>query len=164
MTVAVITVSDRASEGRYEDLSGPEIERALLARFPEANVSRRIVPDEPDRIAAALRECLGVDFILTTGGTGISPRDVTPEVTRRFCQKELPGISEALRAASLRETPAAMLSRGFAGLHGETLVVNFPGSPKAARLCVQLIAPIMEHAGRMLRGEGHEPGRADPPP
>jgi molybdopterin adenylyltransferase len=155
LRVAVITISDRASEGRYQDLSGPAIERALLERFPAAAVTRRIVPDEPDRIAAALEECLGVDFILTTGGTGISPRDVTPEVTRRFCEKELPGISEALRTASLRETPAAMLSRGFACLRGKTVVVNFPGSPKAARLCVEVIAPIMEHAGRMVRGEGH---------
>jgi molybdopterin adenylyltransferase len=155
VTVAVITVSDRASEGRYEDLSGPATERALLERFPAATVTRSIVPDEPARIAAALEECLGADFILTTGGTGISPRDVTPEVTRRFCEKELPGISEALRAASLRETPAAMLSRGFAGVRGRTVVVNFPGSPKAVRLCVEVIAPIMEHAGRMVRGEGH---------
>lgn len=155
MTVAVITVSDRAFEGRYEDLSGPEIERALLARLPAAAVTRRIVPDDPDGIAAALEECLGTDFILTTGGTGISPRDVTPEVTRRFCERELPGISEALRAASLKETPAAMLSRGFAGVRGNTVVVNFPGSPRAVRLCVEVIAPIMEHAGRMLRGEGH---------
>jgi len=155
VTVAVVTVSDRASEGRYEDLSGPEIERALLERFPTAAVTRRIVPDDPARIAAALEECLGADFILTTGGTGISPRDVTPEATRRFCEKELPGISEALRTASLKETPAAMLSRGFAGLRGSTVVVNFPGSPRAVRLCVEVIAPIMEHAGRMLRGEGH---------
>jgi len=138
VTVAVVTVSDRASEGRYEDLSGPEIERAVLALFPGAAVTRRIVPDD-----------------LTTGGTGISPRDVTPEATRRFCEKELPGISEALRTASLKETPAAMLSRGFAGLRGSTVVVNFPGSPRAVRLCVEVIAPIMEHAGRMLRGEGH---------
>ena len=155
MTVAVITVSDRASEGRCEDISGPELERALLERFPGAAVTRRIVPDEQDRITAALEECLGADFILTTGGTGISPRDVTPEATRRFCEKELPGVSEALRAASLKETPAAMLSRGFAGLRGSTVVVNFPGSPKAVRLCVEVITPIMEHAGRMLRGEGH---------
>lgn len=155
MKVAVITISDRVSRGEYEDLSGPEIEKELLARVPGAEVSRRVVPDEQERILEALEACAGADFILTTGGTGISPRDVTPEATRRFCEKELPGIAEALRAESLRETPAAMLSRGYAGLRGHTVVVNFPGSPKAARTCVRVIAPLMEHAGKMLRGEGH---------
>jgi molybdopterin adenylyltransferase len=153
--VAVITISDRASRGEYEDLSGPEIEREVLSRLPDAEVARRIVPDDPARIREALEECTGADFILTTGGTGISPRDVTPEVTRSFCEKELPGIAEQLRAQSVRETPSAMLSRGFAGVRGNTIVINFPGSVKAVRLCVRVIAPIMEHALSMLRGEGH---------
>jgi len=153
--VAVITISDRASRGEYEDLSGPEVAKEVLARLPNAEVSRRIVPDEPERIREALEECAGADFILTTGGTGISPRDVTPEVTRGFCEKELPGIAEALRAQSVGETPSAMLSRGFAGLRGKTIVINFPGSVKAVRLCVKVIAPVMEHALSMLRGEGH---------
>ena len=155
MRVAVITVSDRASRGEYADLSGPEIEKEVRARFPDAEVTRKVVPDEPPDILAALESFAGADFILTTGGTGISPRDITPEATMRFCQKELPGIAEAMRAASLAETPSAMLSRGYAGLRGNTVVVNFPGSQKAVRLCMTVLGPVMEHAVRMLRGEGH---------
>jgi molybdopterin adenylyltransferase len=153
--VAVITISDRASRGEYQDLSGPEVERLVMARFPDATVSRTVVPDEQDQILAALEAAADADFILTTGGTGISPRDVTPEATRLFCDKEVPGISEALRAQSLLETPSAMLSRGFAGMRGACVVVNFPGSVKAVRRCMETLAPVMEHALRMLRGEGH---------
>jgi len=153
--VAVITISDRASRGQYEDLSGPEIEREVRARHPSAEVTRSIVADEAEAILAALRAHDGVDFILTTGGTGLSPRDVTPEATTRFCDREIPGIAEMLRARSYGETPAAMLSRGTAGLHGNTVVVNFPGSPAAARLCMQVLGPVMEHALRMVRAEGH---------
>jgi molybdopterin adenylyltransferase len=153
--VAVITISDRASRGEYADLSGPEIEKELRARFSAAAVTREVVPDEAHAIRAALERAAGSDFILTTGGTGISPRDITPEVTARFCEKELPGISETIRAQSLRETPSAMLSRGYAGLHGSTVVVNLPGSLNAVRLGMQVLAPVMEHALRMLRGEGH---------
>lgn len=155
MTVAVVTISDRASRGEYQDLSGPEIEKEVLARYPSATVTRTVVPDEPDAILAELHARAGVDFILTTGGTGLSERDVTPEVTRRFCQKEIPGIAEVIRAQSYAETPAAMLSRGIAGLHGRTVVVNFPGSPRAVRLCMKVLGPVMEHAMRMIRGEGH---------
>lgn len=155
MKVAVITISDRASRGEYEDVSGPEIEKEVRARFSEAEVTRRIVPDEQPRILAALENCADADFILTTGGTGISPRDVTPEATRQFVHKEMPGVAECLRARSLAETPSAMLSRGVAGLRGGTIVVNFPGSVSAVRLCMTVIGPVMEHALRMLRGEGH---------
>jgi molybdenum cofactor synthesis domain-containing protein len=153
--VAVITVSDRASRGEHEDLSGPEIERGVRALYPSAEVSRSVVPDEPREILSALESQADADFILTTGGTGLSPRDVTPEVTMRFCEKEIPGIAEALRAKSYAETPAAMLSRGYAGLKGRTVVVNLPGSPKAVRLCMEVLGPIMEHALRMVRGGGH---------
>ncbi len=155
MKVAVITISDRASRGEYDDLSGPEIVAGVTAAFPDAQVTRRVVPDEPADIQAALVAEAGADFILTTGGTGISPRDVTPEVTARFCQREIPGIAEMLRRLSYEETPAAVLSRGYAGMRGSTIVVNFPGSVKAVRLCVKALAPAMEHAMRMLRGEGH---------
>ena len=109
MRVSVITISDRASRGEYEDLSGPEVEKEVLARYPTAEVSRSVVPDEPEAILAGLRDQEGVDFILTTGGTGLSPRDVTPEVTMQFCEKEIPGIAEALRTQSSTETAAAML-------------------------------------------------------
>jgi molybdopterin adenylyltransferase len=153
--VAVITISDRASKGEYQDASGPEIEKEVKSRFPDAAVTRRIVPDTLEDILAALGAAEGADFILTTGGTGISPRDVTPEATRRFIERELPGISESLRAQSYAQTPAAMLSRGVAGLKGGTVVVNFPGSPRAVRLCMNVLGPVMEHALRMMRGEGH---------
>jgi molybdenum cofactor synthesis domain-containing protein len=155
LKVTVITISDRASRGEYEDLSGPEIEEEVRRRFTDASVFRRIVSDEPQEILAALREAEGADFILTTGGTGISPRDVTPEATRLFIERELPGISESLRAQSYAETPTAVLSRGVAGLKGGTIVVNFPGSVRAVRLCMKVLGPVMEHALRMMRGEGH---------
>jgi molybdopterin adenylyltransferase len=155
MKVAVITVSDRASRGEYEDLSGPLIQEELMERFPAAAISRVLVPDEADRIREALTAAAACDFIFTTGGTGIGPRDITPEVTARFCDRELPGISESIRAASLAETPAAMLSRGYAGMRGGCVVVNFPGSVKAVRVCLRVVAPVMEHALRMIKGEGH---------
>jgi molybdopterin adenylyltransferase len=155
MKVAVITISDRASRGEYADLSGPEIEKAVLSLDAAAEVSRKVVPDEEQEIREALEEAAAADFILTTGGTGISPRDVTPEVTMRFCDKELPGIAEMLRAQSWLQTPAAVLSRGYAGLHGRSVVVNFPGSVNAVRLCMKVLGPVMEHAMRMLGGAGH---------
>jgi len=154
--VSVITISDRASRGEYEDRTGPEIEREVRGRFPDAEVSRRVVPDEPEQILAVLADQEGADFILTAGGTGISPRDVTPETTRRFIERELPGIPELIRAQSWEETPAAVLSRGVAGLKGRTIVVNFPGSLRAVRTCMRVVGPVMEHAVKMLRGEGHE--------
>jgi len=155
MRVSVITISDRASRGEYADLSGPEIEKEVLARYPSAVVTRSVVPDEQDRIMAELEASTGADFILTTGGTGLSPRDVTPEVTMRFCQREIPGIAEALRTHSYAQTSAAMLSRGYAGMRGSTVVVNLPGSPRAVRLCMGVLGPVMEHAIRMIRAEGH---------
>ena len=155
MRVSVITISDRASRGEYQDLSGPELEREILARFPGSTVTRRIVADEVPQIVAALEAASGSDFILTSGGTGIGPRDVTPEASRQFCDREIPGIAEALRAHSLAETPAAMLSRGIAGIRGSCIVVNLPGSPKAVRRCMEALGPVMEHALAMLRGEGH---------
>jgi molybdopterin adenylyltransferase len=155
VTVTVLTISDRASRGIYEDRSGPEIEAVLRAELPRAEIRRDIVPDEPAEIEAAFRRHADADFILTNGGTGIGPRDVTPEVTAAWCERLLPGIAEALRARSLTETPMAMLSRGTAGLKGRTIIVNFPGSVKAARLGAQTLAPVMEHALEMLRGEGH---------
>jgi molybdopterin adenylyltransferase len=156
VTVIVLTISDRASRGIYEDRSGPQIETVLRAELPGAEIRRDIVADEPAELEAAFLRHADADFILTTGGTGIGPRDVTPEVTAAWCERELPGIAEALRARSLAETPMAMLSRGTAGLRGRTIIVNFPGSVEAARLSAQTLAPVMEHALAMLRGEGHE--------
>jgi molybdopterin adenylyltransferase len=155
VTVCVITISDRASRGQYEDLSGPEIVSILREAFAGSEIRREIVPDEVQAINEAFEAHTDADFILTTGGTGISSRDVTPEATRSYCERELPGIAEALRAESYRETPTAVLSRGIAGIRGNTIIVNFPGSVKAVRLCTRVLIPIMEHALSMLRGEGH---------
>ena len=174
----VLTISDRASRGEYEDISGTEIIRILTNHFGDKLKCRsEIVPDEAESITAALDRAGGVekvtgigftardahsqpasepsDFIITTGGTGIDPRDITPETCRIWCEKELPGISEMLRAESYKETVTSVLSRGFAGLRDRTLVVNFPGSVKAVRLCTQLMLPVLEHASAMMAGEGH---------
>jgi molybdopterin adenylyltransferase len=155
VTVTVITISDRASRGEYPDRSGPQIVSILREAFAEARIATEVVPDEAEAIVAAFRRHQRADFILTTGGTGISARDVTPEVTRGFCERELPGIAETLRAESYKETPTAVLSRGVAGIKGSTIIVNFPGSVKAVRLCTRVLIPVMEHALGMLHGEGH---------
>lgn len=155
MLIAVVTVSDRASRGIYADLSGPAVEEALLAAIPGAVVEREIVPDEIEAIQAAFERHTEAEWILTTGGTGPSPRDLTPEATRGFCDRLLPGISEYLRAHSLEETPTAVFSRGEAGMRGPQFIVNFPGSVRGARFCARLLAPLMEHGSAMARGEGH---------
>jgi len=153
--VTVITISDRASMGEYEDRSGPEIEKILQEQLPGAAVSRSIVPDDAASILQAFEGHTDADFILTTGGTGIGPRDLTPDVTETYCDRTVPGISELLRTVSYRETKTAVLSRGYAGVKGRTIIVNFPGSVKAVRLCTRTLVPVMEHAVKMLRGEGH---------
>jgi len=155
VTVIVITISDRSSRGEYPDRSGPEIVSILREAFAGVRVATEVVPDEAEAIVAAFERYRQADFILTTGGTGISSRDVTPEATRGYCERELPGIAEALRAESYRQTPTAVLSRGYAGIKGSTIIVNFPGSVKAVRLCTRVLIPVMEHALSMLRGEGH---------
>jgi molybdopterin adenylyltransferase len=155
VTVSVITISDRASRGEYPDRSGPEIVSILREAFPEVRIATEVVPDEAMAIVAAFQRYRQADFILTTGGTGVSERDVTPEATRGYCQRELPGIAEVLRAESYKETPTAVLSRGAAGIKGKTIIVNFPGSLKAVRLCTRVLIPVMEHALSMLHGEGH---------
>jgi molybdopterin adenylyltransferase len=153
--VAVITVSDRAFRGEYEDLSGVHIVSRLAAAFPEASLDREVVPDDPAAIVEAFERHGDADFILTTGGTGIGPRDLTPEATRGYCDRELPGVAELLRVESYHETATAMLSRGTAGIKGSTIIVNFPGSLKAVQLCTRVLIPVMEHALSMLRGQGH---------
>lgn len=155
MKVRVITISDRASKGIYADESGPEIIRIIKESYAEADTGITVVPDERAAILAALESSADADFIITTGGTGIGPRDLTPEVTAEWCEKELPGIAETLRAESYKETPHAMLSRGRAGVKGGTIVINFPGSLKAVRLCAKTILPILGHAPNMLLGGGH---------
>jgi molybdopterin adenylyltransferase len=153
--LAVITISDRASRGEYEDLSGPAIETLLREAFPEADIVRDLVPDRADLIRAAFERLIGADYIFTTGGTGISPADLTPETSEAYCDKSVPGIAEMLRMQSYAQTPNALFSRGYAGIKGTTIIVNFPGSVKAASFCISLLIPVLKHGVRMLRGEDH---------
>lgn len=155
MKVGIITISDRASKGEYEDISGKEIEMILLKSFEDVEIKRLIVPDEEKDILQSFEKLMGSNFILTTGGTGLSTRDITPDVTRKYCNKEVPGISEVLRFESYKETPNAMISRGYSGIKDKTVIVNFPGSVKAVKLCTKTIIPIMKHAVKMMKNESH---------
>lgn len=155
MKIAVITVSDRAAAGVYEDASGPAIAAVFAERCPEAIVEREIVADGVDSVYGALMHHAGADWIVTTGGTGPSPRDLTPEASAKYCDRAMPGIAEYLRARSLAETPFAVFSRGFAGMRGAQYVVNFPGSVKAAAFHAELLAPLLGHGVAMALGKGH---------
>ncbi len=167
MRVTVITVSDRASRGEYQDLSGPEITRLVQESYKEATLTNVIVSDSASEIHDALHaHAPQADIILTTGGTGISPRDNTPEVTAACCKKEIPGIAEALRQASYNETPMAMLSRGFAGMYTtesghSCLIINFPGSLQAVRCCTKVVLPLFHHIIAMFQGQPHESSERD---
>jgi molybdopterin adenylyltransferase len=148
----VLTVSDRVSRGEAEDGSGDALEELL--RADGYDVERRVVPDERDEIAAAIRELAqGARLVLTTGGTGVAPRDVTPEATRAVVDRAVPGIAEALRADSAAKTPHGLLSRGVAGITGDTLVVNLPGSTGGCRDGFAVLRPVLEHALRLLADE-----------
>ena len=156
-TAAVITVSDRCSRGEREDTSGPAVQAMLEADGWEV-VYRKIVPDEFELTKGELVKCsyeLDVCLALTAGGTGFSRRDVTPEATRAVCDRDVPGIAEAIRAYSMTKTRRAMLSRAICMQRGHTLVVNFPGSTKAARESWEAIADQLEHAAQMTAGGGH---------
>jgi molybdenum cofactor biosynthesis protein B len=152
MIAAVLTVSDRVSRGEAADASGDLLEELL--RADGYDVERRVVPDEADEIAAAIED-LAADagLVLTTGGTGLAPRDVTPEATRTVLQREAPGIAEALRADSIAKTPHGLLSRGLAGTIGRTLVVNLPGSTGGCRDGYAVLRPALGHAMSLLADE-----------
>jgi molybdopterin adenylyltransferase len=157
LRIAVITVSDRAARGEYADRSGPRICEILARELPGADLTLAVVPDEAEAIADALRRHLDCDYILTCGGTGLSRRDITPEVCARFCDREVPGVSEWLRRESLAQTAHAVFSRAYCGMKGRTLIVNFPGSLRGAELCATLLAGVMEHGRAMAHGGDHEP-------
>ena len=155
---AILTSSDRAAAGTYEDQSGPALEQLVIHTLDAAIVETVIVPDEQDTIAAQLRAWADsgkVDVILTTGGTGFAPRDVTPEATRSVIEKEAPGLTEAMRAVSLQVTPHAMLSRAVAGIRGRTLIINLPGSPRGATENLRVVLPALPHAVALLREDPH---------
>jgi molybdenum cofactor synthesis domain-containing protein len=156
---AVVTISDRCAEGVMRDTAGPAV-AALLGKELNARIAwTRVVPDDVDKIAVELKDLCDrrVDLVITAGGTGISSRDVTPEATRTVIDRELPGLCEAMRAASALQTPNALLSRAIAGVRRETLILNLPGSLKAAIENLRVVLPVLPHAVKMLRGEVAHP-------
>lgn len=154
INAAILTISDKGSRGQREDISGPTLSEGV-ARMNGKVVKSEIVPDEKDIIAKKLAEWADsgkIDVILTTGGTGLSARDVTPEATLSIIDREIRGIAEAMRAESLKKTPMAMLSRAVAGQRAKCVIVNMPGSPKACRECLDVIVPAIPHAIEIING------------
>jgi len=160
--IAVITVSDKGARGEREDKSGPVISK-MVASLGEV-VDYRVLPDDVEVLKEALMELSDqkkADLILTTGGTGLSPRDNTPEATLAVIEREVPGLAEAMRMESMKKTNRAMLSRGVAGVRQLTLIINLPGSVKGVRECLEVIIPALPHGLEIMNGRGGECGAED---
>lgn len=154
----VITVSDKGSQGKRQDLSGPAIAEMLAGVAIEVKHTL-IIPDEADQIQKAIIQFADVekmDLILTTGGTGVSPRDLTPDATLKVLDKEIPGMAEAMRIASMKITPHAMISRAVAGIRGHSLIINLPGSPKGATENLAVVLPAIPHAIEKIKGDDRD--------
>ncbi|OIP28258.1 MAG: molybdenum cofactor biosynthesis protein [Chloroflexi bacterium CG_4_9_14_3_um_filter_45_9] len=162
-TVGILTVSDKGWRGERQDRSG-EVIRETISQIDVRIINYDIVPDEKELIAQKLIKWAdedGVDVIITTGGTGLSPRDVTPEATLSVVDRVVPGFAETMRAESLKKTPMAMLSRAVVGARGSCLIINLPGSPKAVRECLEPVIPALSHAVETLKGQASECASAD---
>ena len=154
LTVSILTVSDKGARGQRYDESGQTI-RGIFSELDSEIVNYEIVPDELDVVARKLAEWADsgdTDVIITTGGTGLGERDITPEATMSVVERVVPGVAEAMRAESLSKTPMAMLSRATAGVRSKTLIINLPGSPKAVRECLEVILPAIPHAIDIIKG------------
>jgi molybdopterin adenylyltransferase len=163
-TAGILTISDKGSRGERQDKSGEAI-REILSKMDVRIVNYDIVPDEKDLIVETLVKWVdrdNLDVVITTGGTGLTPRDVTPEATLAVVDRIVPGFAEAMRAESLKKTPHAMLSRAVVGTRGKCLIVNLPGSPKAVRECLQVILPALPHAVETLKGQAGDCGASQP--
>jgi molybdopterin adenylyltransferase len=162
-TVGILTISDKGSRGEREDKSGKTI-REILSGVDVLIVDHDIVPDEKELIARELVKWAdrdNLDVVITTGGTGLTPRDVTPEATLAVVDRVVPGFAEAMRAESLKKTPHAMLSRAVVGTRGKCLIINLPGSPRAVRECLEVILPALPHAVETLKGQSDECNTAE---
>jgi len=162
-TIGILTISDKGSRGERQDKSGEAI-REILSGMDVSVLNYDMVPDEKDLIVEKLVRWAdkdNLDVVVTTGGTGLTPRDVTPEATLAVVDRIVPGFAEAMRAESLKKTPHAMLSRAVAGTRGKCLIVNLPGSPRAVRECLEVILPALPHAVETLKGQSDECGTAE---
>ena len=159
-TVGILTISDKGARGDREDKSGAVI-REILASIDAHIINYDVIPDEKELIVKKLSKWAdedNLDILITTGGTGLTPRDVTPEATLAVVDRIVPGFAEAMRAESLKKTPHAMLSRAVVGTRGKCLIINLPGSPKAVRECLEVILPALPHAIETLKGQVDECG------